>query len=64
MNPITEAERKIAAILKQLEVDTGNVVDTVELEDMEATTMGSDRREYVRKVVITTHRLPGNHWET
>lgn len=57
-----EAEKKIALILQQLEADTGEVVESIGVYDIETTQIESDRAEFSRRVLITTHRLPGSRW--
>jgi hypothetical protein len=61
-NAVTEAERKIGAILRDLEVQTGSVVEAVELRDIETTRMESERQEFQRRVVVDLKRLPGTNW--
>jgi hypothetical protein len=59
---INEAESAIADILRQLETDTDCVIDTVSLVDVEVTKLNDDRRQFLRRVLIETHRLPGSLW--
>lgn len=62
-NTKAEAERKIAVILQQLEIDTGDVVESIGVYDIETTQIESDRTQILRQVLIITHRFPGSRWE-
>ena len=62
INPITVAEREIAAILGQLERDTGSIVTDIEIKSIEVTSMQDDRRMLRQRVVIELERLPGTCW--
>lgn len=62
MNKLSQAERDIAKILQQLELDIDCVVDTVTLKDIDITNIDSDRTVLSRRVLIETHRLPGANW--
>jgi hypothetical protein len=59
---IKQAESEISAILAKLERDTGAVVESISVRDIEVTTVGDSRREIVRKVVVETCRPPGTNW--
>ena len=59
---ISEAEREIARVLAALEKENDCIVDLVALRDIEVTTMGDDRQQLQRRVVIETHRIPGSNW--
>lgn len=61
---ISEAERKIAAILAQLETEGGVVVRSIRLDTIETTTFGDDRKQFQQLVDIEVERLPGNNWAT
>ena len=61
-NPITVAEREIAAILAQLERDTGSIVTDIEITSIEITTMRDDRRMLQQRVLIELQRMPGTCW--
>lgn len=61
---IWEAERKIAAILAQLETEGGVVVRSIRLDTIETTTFGDDRKQFQQLVDIEVERLPGNNWAT
>jgi hypothetical protein len=62
INPITKAEREIAAILAQLERDTGSIVTDIEIKSIEVTTMQDDRRMLQQCVLVELERLPGTCW--
>ncbi len=57
-----EAARKIARILSELEVLTGNIVKSIELRGIEVTQMESKGREMQMHVQIELERSPGHHW--
>jgi len=57
-----KAEYEIAKILQQLEKDEDRIVDAVEIKDVEITKIGDARPQYLRRVLITTHRIPGSNW--
>ena len=59
---ISTAEGEIAKILAKLEADTGTVLDMIEVRDIEITTMGDDREQWLRRVIIEMKRLPGTRW--
>ncbi|WP_289105845.1 hypothetical protein [uncultured Halomonas sp.] len=61
---IQEAQKTIAATLKQLEIDSDVVVRGISLHTIEVTAFGDDKRRFQQSVVIETERLPGNNWET
>ena len=57
------AEKDIAKRLKQLEIETNMIVDSLALQNAEITKMDDDRRQLLRRVIIEMHRLPGSNWE-
>jgi len=63
MNRVTKAEREIALILKQLELDTGSIVQELKLYDLDVTTMDDLDRMWQRRVEIEMWRQPGTKWE-
>lgn len=60
---ITVAEREIAKIMAALESDTGMVLDTINVRDIEITEYGDDRQQLLRKVLIKMKRRPGTRWQ-
>lgn len=56
---VKEAEEQIAKTLSQLELDTGNLIESISVKDVEVTMMGDDRMNLIRKVQIEMFRLPG-----
>lgn len=62
MSKICDAERAIARILQQLEVDTQSVVEEVTLKDVEITGLESERQTFARRVRLELKRLPGACW--
>lgn len=59
---IAEATQQINDILRSLEVSTGSVVESIELRDIEVTTVGDLERQWLRSVAIEMKRLPGTKW--
>ncbi|HEU4708748.1 MAG TPA: hypothetical protein VFS17_05495 [Methylophilaceae bacterium] len=59
---IIQAEHKIAAILADLEKETGMLVDSISMSTIEITRIESLGREYQCKVDISMLRLPGHDW--
>ena len=59
---IKEAEKAIAETLKQLEIDTESLVESVGVNDTEVTTFSDDRQQIQRRVVIELRRSPGSNW--
>lgn len=59
-----EAERQIAAILKQFELVSGLLVDNVEINRIEVTRFKDTNSIHSRNVAIVCHRPPGNEWGT
>ena len=61
---ISKAELEIAKILEEVERETGSVVESVFLDDIEVTTIESTRQELARRVRLEVKRLPGTNWHT
>lgn len=59
---ITAAENKIATILAQLEAETGMLLESIQVRDLEVTTYKDQRPQWLRRVVIEMKRLPGTRW--
>lgn len=59
---IDKASKLIGGILAELEKDTDAIVTRVLIEDLDATLIESDRRQYLRHVRIETERVPGTCW--
>lgn len=64
MSRINQAELAIARILEQLEMDTGSVVEEISLDDIDVTSLESDRQVIARRVRLELKRLPGTSWYT
>lgn len=58
------ARRQIAAILHQLEVETGQQVESISVDDIEVTSIGSDRPESLRCVRIRLRVERTATWST
>lgn len=56
------AEKEIAKILAQLEADTDMVLDMINVKDIEVTTFGDARPQWLRRVVVEMKRRPGTRW--
>lgn len=59
---VVAAQRDIAKILAKLEVDTGSVVESIDLRDIDVTSIDSEREEWQRAVIVELKRLPGTRW--
>lgn len=59
---ITQAQEKIAEIIKELEAAQDCVVNSISSESIEITTMMDDRPQYKMQVVIEVQMPPGRHW--
>lgn len=58
----TQAETEIGLILKQLEIDTGALVESVAVKDHDATTYEDTKRQTVAHVEIEMRHVPGRRW--
>lgn len=61
-NKVKIAEEEIGWMLKELEQETGSVVESISLVDLDVTTLNSDRPRIRRFVSIQMKRLPGTEW--
>lgn len=59
---ITAAEKEISDILAKLETDTGMVLESINVNDIEVTTFTDDRPQLLRSVSLEMKRLPGTRW--
>lgn len=59
---LKEAKSQINQILCQLEVATGSVVESIDLRDIDVTTVDGGGVELTRSVQIELKRLPGTKW--
>lgn len=59
---IRDAQNKINQILKDLEYATDCVVDSISLDQLDVTSVNSDRQELIVGVVIELKRNPGHKW--
>jgi hypothetical protein len=60
---VSQAEKDIGRILARLEQDTGNVIESIKIVDIETTTMKSMRPQFARRVVIQMYQVPGSDWQ-
>jgi hypothetical protein len=58
-----EAERAIASILSDLETSSGQIVESIKIDDLDITSMKDSRPEWIRKVCIELKRQPGTKWD-
>lgn len=56
------ATQRINDILRDLEASTGAVVESIELRDIDSTTVGHLEREILRSVAIQMQRIPSTKW--
>ena len=59
---VTEAQRKIAAILAQLEADTDMVVDGLSLDVQDVTQVGGEKMAWICDVQINLRQLVDRRW--
>lgn len=59
---ITEAQRKIAAILAQLETDTDMVVDGISLDMQDVSQVGGEKMAWICDVQINLRQLVDRRW--
>jgi hypothetical protein len=57
-----EAEKQIAVILAQLEMDNDALVEAVRVQSLEVTNLNSPRPEHSMRVIIDLQRRPGRSW--
>ena len=57
-----KATREINSILARLECETGSVVESVSLMDVDVTTIEDTGQRISRSVEIVLRRLPGTCW--
>lgn len=59
---VNEAERQVAAILRQLEIDSDSYVENIEVVSIDETCMQDDRPTLVQLLRINLKRKPGTRW--
>ena len=59
-----EAEFSIAVILRDLETQTGQWIERVDVQDLETTAYSDKTQQMRRSVVIELRPVPGSSWET
>lgn len=59
---IDTAENEINGILRELEIDTGSVVESISMNDIDITSLGDDRQVLGRSVKVVLRPLPGSKW--
>lgn len=56
------AEAQICIILRDLEVATGQTIESIQMDDVEITTVDDVNRQWLRRVSISLFRIPGSKW--
>jgi hypothetical protein len=59
---IKDAEKQISDILQKLELDTGMVLDSICVNDIDVTLVSDNRQQLQRSIRIDMKRLPGTKW--
>ena len=59
---IDETEKAVAKLLATLEANTGMVLDSIRVVDVEITNLSDTREQWARRVRIEMKRLPGTNW--
>lgn len=59
---VAEAELQCAAILAQLETETGCLVEGLRLHGIDVTGLSNNRQQLLQSVVISLRRVPGHEW--
>lgn len=57
------AQSEIAAAMARLEADTGQLVESIDLERIEVTGLSDPQPRFAIRPVITLKRLPGHDWQ-
>jgi len=57
-----DAETQIGVILKQLEIDTGALVDKIVIGDVDITGPGDENPQVQTRVAIEMIPIPGRRW--
>lgn len=61
-NPQETAELAIAAILRDLEVETNTLVERISIQSLEITSLRDDREQWLRRVDIDLRPQLGTRW--
>jgi hypothetical protein len=61
---VEQTQQRIAAVLADLERQTGCYVDGLEVVSLEITTERSTAPEFLRRVEIDLRRAPGSRWQS
>lgn len=59
---IEQARREITRILRDLEIETGEVVEDIHVRDVDITCVDDDRQQAIRFLCIEMRRQPGMRW--
>lgn len=61
---VVRASQLINGILAQLEASTGQLVEEITLDRIDATCLPDDEQVFICSVTIELKRLPGHQWMT
>lgn len=61
---LEQAQLKIAGILAELEINTEQLVRSIEVVSFDITQMHDDRQQLDRHVHIVLWPIPGSQWKT
>jgi len=64
MNAVEYAQLRIASVLAELEIATGQHVDNVAIRNTDASTVGNAVPQLIREVQIQLRPIPGSNWVT
>ena len=59
-----ETEHAIAALLAELEAETGQHVRGIEVQNYDLTAISNDAPMHLRRVCIDLVPIPGSQWQT
>ena len=57
-----KAEPAIAAVLRDLEIETGTLVERIWIEGIDITSVRDERQQLLRRVSMELRPLPGSKW--
>jgi hypothetical protein len=60
---VQETARKIAALLADLEAETGLLISDLSIDALDVTVLQDTEPQYRLSVLIETYRKPGHQWD-
>jgi len=63
VDPVVKAEKEINFILANLESETGALVEEINLQSLDITSIGSTKQLLQRSVKIELKPVPGTRWD-